>query len=137
MPIKIISQKDIICSLEDSNRQYLVGNLKNPQELKHIHDKDLEVGYSKYSEYTTLTSHYHTSCKEYQYVLNGKTKYLDLDTDEEFEICKGDFFVIYPKTKYFQKVLPKTEILFIKYPAGNDKVVVEITEKQKKWGEKY
>lgn len=137
MPIKIISQKDIAGSLKGGNRQYLVGDLKKPQELEHIDDKDLEVGYSKYSEYTTLTPHRHTSCKEYQYVLNGKTKYLDLDTGEEFEVCKGDFFVIYPDTKYFQKALPETEILFIKYPAGNDKVVVEITEKQKKWGEKY
>ena len=137
MEIKIISQKEINESLKDSTRQYLVGNLQKPQILKHIHDENVEVGFSRCNSFSSPASHYHIVCTEYQYIINGKTKYLDLDTGKEYEVCKGDFFVIYPNTRYYQKVMCGTEILFMKYPGGNDKVLIELTEEQERWGREY
>ena len=125
---------------KNNKRQYLLGDLQLPQDLDFIKDKEIEVGLSKYNKYTVEIPHFHTVCTEYQYVLEGKTKYLDIDTNIEYEVKKGDFYVVRPNTKYFQKSEKGTTILFFKNPGLNDKKIVEfcdLTEEQIKWSEKY
>lgn len=128
-----INNRDIEKVLKGVSRQYLVGNLKCPQELEFIRDEHLEVGITDYDEYTTEIVHYHTDAVEYQYMLSGWTKYMDVDTGDEYEFKKGDFYCIEKNTTYAQKSKKGTRILFIKVPSINDKHVVEASEVIKNW----
>lgn len=131
--IKKISNDDIQASLKHSTRQYLVGDLQRPQDLTHIHSDDIEVGVSRYPDMDEEDAHYHTQAYEFQYMLSGHTVYIDIETRQEFEFKKGDFFLIEPYTVYAQKIKKGTEILFFKTPPGNDKVVVESEEFINAW----
>lgn len=130
-----IEKKDIEKVLEDVTRQYLAGNLMRPQELDFVRDNNIEIGITNYSEYTTEQVHFHTEAVEYQYMLSGWTKYMDVDTKEEYEFKKGDFYCIETNTTYAQKSKKGTRILFIKVPSINDKKIVETTDAIKKWYE--
>lgn len=55
-----------------------------------------------YEKYTEEMAHYHTEAIEFQYVVSGWTKYFDLDEKKEYEFKAGDFYTIYPNTKYAQ-----------------------------------
>ncbi|MEK4521167.1 cupin domain-containing protein [Psychrobacillus sp. FSL W7-1493] len=133
---KVLNNSVVERALEDETRQYLVGNLKRPQKLTHIHDEKLEVGITNYEQSTNELPHYHTQATEYQYVLSGNTTYYNLDTNEEITFNAGDFYVIYPQTTYAQKSAENTRILFIKNPSINDKVNVKNTELSKTWYDK-
>lgn len=131
-----IENSEIKQSLKGVTRQYLVGNLKNPQTLPFLKTEALEIGISSYSEYTVEIPHKHTVATEYQYVLSGWTKYLDVDTLEEIEFKKGDFYAIEQNTSYAQKCKAGTDILFIKVPSINDKQGILTSEEVKEWYEK-
>ena len=131
-----ISNDKIEKSLKTVTRQYLAGNLSRPQELEYVNDNNLEIGITDYDEYYTEVVHYHTKATEYQYMLSGWTKYMDVDTGEEYEFKKGDFYCIKNDTTYAQKSKKGTRILFIKVPSINDKQVVEINDAIKEWYEK-
>ena len=75
-----IGHKSIGQSLAGSTRQYLVGDLKLPQELSHVPDSDLEIGITKYDDGTSELPHTHTKAKEYQYMISGRTEYLNVET---------------------------------------------------------
>lgn len=128
-----IPNSDIQHSLENVRRQYLVGNLTLPQTLSYIKTKYLEIGITSYSSYMEEMPHRHNVATEYQYVLSGWTKYLDVDTMEEYEFKQGDFYAIEPGTAYTQKSKAGTQILFIKVPSINDKEPIEITENVRRW----
>lgn len=128
-----INECDIEKVLGHVSRQYLVGDLKKPQELGFVRDNNLEIGITDYSEYTTEAVHYHTEATEYQYMISGWTQYMDVDTGEIFEFKKGDFYGIEKNTTYAQKSKKGTRILFIKVPSINDKHVVEITKEVQNW----
>jgi len=129
----VIKNKAIEDVLKCVSRQYLAGNLQMKQELGFVRDEHLEIGITDYNAYTTEVVHYHTEAVEYQYMLSGWTKYLNVSTDEEFEFKKGDFYCIEKNTTYAQKSKKGTRILFIKAPSINDKHVVEMNEKIKAW----
>lgn len=124
---KIISvdDREIRKSLEGLTRQYLAGNLKKEQRLSFVKDERLEIGITNYGKYTEELPHFHTEATEYQYVVSGWTKYFDLDTGKEYAFRAGDFYAIFPGTKYAQKSKAGTKILFVKVPSINDKQVVE------------
>lgn len=124
-------------ALIGTTRQYLVGNLKLPQELGHIDDTNIEIGITDYKEYSIEAPHWHKVAYEYQYMISGETKYLDVDTGTETCYSTGDFYRIDPETKYAQKSLGGTTILFIKTPPGNDKVVVESSADVHEWFKKW
>ncbi len=130
-----IGKKDIASSLEGVRRQYLVGDLKIPQKLNHIKKNDVEIGITNYSKYTTEDAHYHTDAVEYQYMISGWTKYMDVNTGEEYEFKAGDFYCIENGTAYAQKARAGTTILFMKVPSVNDKHVVELSDLVKEWYE--
>jgi 8-oxo-dGTP diphosphatase len=133
MPFKSLDAAAIEAALTGQTRQYLAGALKAPQTLSHIHDADLEVGISDYVQGGFEPAHRHARAKEYQYVLRGMTEYQDLDTGEVRQFRAGDFYVIYPGTAYVQRIKRETRILFIKYPAGNDKALVPMTQAVDTW----
>lgn len=131
--IDILKNTEIVDSLVDNSRQYLVGELKNPQNLDFIFDENIEIGITAYSDYQYEPPHTHSNAFEYQYMLAGHTFYLDIETKEEYEFKKGDFFRISPGFKYAQKSKRGTRILFVKVPPGNDKINVPLDEKVKTW----
>lgn len=128
-----ISKENIEHILENVCRQYLVGDLKRPQELEHIQDSNLEIGITDYSEYTTEPVHFHTTATEYQYMLSGWTQYMDVNSGKVYEFKRGDFFGIKSNTTYAQKSKKGTRILFIKVPSINDKKIIESDERVEKW----
>ncbi len=128
-----IKSNDIENILLEVSRQYLVGNLKRPQKLNFIKDMNLEIGITNYYQYSTEPAHFHTEAVEYQYMLSGWTKYLDVETGIEYEFKKGDFFCIEKNTVYAQKSKPNTRILFIKSPSINDKNIVEVNDEILLW----
>lgn len=130
---KLIENESIRQSLQNTTRQYLVGNLKQSQILDFISNDNVEIGITFYKDYNGELPHKHSVAVEYQYVISGRTQYLDLDTCETHEFIKGDFFAIYPNTTYAQRSKPGTEILFIKVPSINDKQIVEADNNVKKW----
>lgn len=128
-----IDKKDFDEVFQSTTRQYYVGNLKKPQLIEHIKDERLEIGVSNYSKPTIEPAHKHSIATEYQYVIEGVTEYLDVESNEIYHFEKGDFYAIFPNTSYYQKTSAETKILFIKVPSINDKELVEVTIAQQKW----
>src|SRR5947209_2028714 len=123
-----ISSTEINNALRDTTRQYLTGDLQNPQHLQHVPSTLIEIGITRYGEEGgTEATHTHKQAFEFQYMTSGVTAYLDTVTGEECIFRKGDFYVIEPGVVYAQKSGPGTEILFIKVPPGNDKIPIEMT----------
>jgi 8-oxo-dGTP diphosphatase len=124
-------------ALQGVTRQYLVGDLQKPQELSHIPNHLIEIGITRYGPQGGCEPpHTHTQAFESQYMLSGKTAYLDTVTGEEHVFGAGDFYLIEPGVSYAQKSVPDTAILFIKVPAGNDKIPVSMTDDIQAWFEK-
>lgn len=134
---KKITSTAIDDALKSTMRQYFVGSLKLPQELEHIDDSNIEIGITDYKVYTPELPHWHKVAYEYQYMISGETKYLDIVSGEETSYAAGDFYRIEPETKYAQKSIGGTTIIFIKTPPGNDKVTVEVDSRTKAWLEKW
>ena len=133
MSVEIIKKGALEEALGKKYRVYLAGKLKRPQpELVHIQD-EIEVGVSYYQAFTADTPHLHPIATEHAYVLEGCLRVKLLENGEEYEVKKGDFFVLRPNTAYATKNQAGTKILFVKSPEGNDKQVVEVDEEIKKW----
>ena len=132
-----LTASDIETALQGTTRQYLVGQLKLPQALAHIDDSEIEIGITDYKEYMIEMPHWHKVAYEYQYMISGETKYLDVETGEETYYAAGDFYRIEPGTQYAQKALGGTRIVFIKTPPGNDKVAVDADDATKMWFEQW
>lgn len=130
--MKVIKGHDIDDALNGSMRQYLVGDLKMGQELDFIRDK-IEFGISDYNSYTAESPHYHTENTEYEYIISGYTKIWDLTNNEVYNLSEGDFYVISPNTRYAQKSLANTRILFVKSPGGDDKHRISISKDISNW----
>ena len=132
--ISFVNNSEIKVALEGLTRQYFAGNLQKEQRLSFVRDERLEIGITNYEEYTEEAPHYHTEATEYQYMVSGWTKYYDLDTGEEYEFKAGDFYTIFPETKYAQKSKKGTTIIFIKVPSINDKqVITDVSDSVKEW----
>lgn len=132
-----IRKSEIEKAFEKSYRIYLTGHLQKPQPmLEHI-DDDIEVGLSEYEHFTADTPHVHPVCTEHGMVLKGTLRMKLLETGEEMEYHEGDFFVLRPGNPYAAKNAPGTRILFIKYPAVNDKTPVEVDDETRKWLEQW
>lgn len=131
--IKKISNKELEKSLNKNTRQYLVGDLKLPQELEHIHDENVEVGISDYKKFTADVPHIHSIVTEYQMILKGYSEIKNLKTNEIIELNEGDFYVVKKDTPYAQKSSMGTKILFFKFPGINDKKVIDIDKETQSW----
>ena len=90
--IRGIENASIKEAMKGLTRQYFVGNLKKPQKLKFFHSEKIEIGITVYDDYASELPHKHFEACEYQYMISGRTQYLDLDTNEIHEFIAGDFF---------------------------------------------
>ena len=131
--IEVLSHNAIEAALHDHHRQYLVGDLKLPQPLAYIRDEQVEMGMTVYDAFKCEAPHFHTSVTEYQIILKGSAKYVDLEADRELLVEEGDVFVIRPHTSYLQKSPAGAAILFFKHPGGNDKQLVPMTGRMEAW----
>lgn len=131
--IEAIRKTEIEDSLAHSTRQYLAGDLKLPQQLGFLFDKNVEIGINKYEHYRWEQPHYHTITSEYCYILSGETKYIDLSEGKEYCFTEGDFYILRCDTPYIQKCKPGCRLLFAKVPGMNDKVAIEMTKEMEKW----
>lgn len=121
-------------TLKKNYRIYLCGNLSVPQEaLDCIYDDKLEIGTSFYEFYTADVPHYHKNATEYNFVVYGTVKLYLFDTKETFEFTEGSLYVLPPNTKYATKNAPNTQVLFMKCPGGNDKMLYDCDEHLRKW----
>lgn len=125
----IIKHETLNQALEKNYRQYLCGMLERPQELNEIRDDSIELGISVYDEFRADAPHAHSKSTEYLYILEGQSKLLYLDTQEECVLQKGDFARILPNTYYASKHAPSTKTLFVKSTCGNDKMVASSLSK--------
>lgn len=127
--------------LKSEGHQYLVGNLKRPQIFPHIFDENLNIGIGEHNSFDWEKPHYHCQSTEYQFVIEGDAKYVDLNENVEYYMKKGDFFVIPAGTSYILKANKGAKILFVKYPAVDDKVYIDLDENMlcwiKSWEEKW
>lgn len=123
--------------LQTEDCVYLCGNMKIPQKLNEIKDDKIEIGYCSYKKFEAKKPHYHPYVTEYQLLLSGECKYLDLENGEEHLVKEGDFYIIKPNMKYIQKINPGAKILFVKAPGGNDKTLLEMTDRIRAWAESW
>lgn len=123
--------------LDSSRRVYLCGNLSAPDLKSHFATDGLEIGISKYKEYTVELPHYHSWNYEFNYIICGTLKVFVFSEDKEYWLHEKDLFVIAPQMGYVTKCSPDTEVLFVKYPGGNDKVLLPLTERVSRWQEKW
>ena len=134
MAIKVINGEELKAALEKDYRIYLCGDEGMIQpEFAHIPDDFMEIGTSSYKEFTADKPHVHTRNHEYNYVVKGCVRVINLDTGEEFEFGEDSLFVITPNTRYAGKNMAGTRVFFVKYPKGNDKVVVDVPQNVKEW----
>lgn len=127
--IKIIYNKDVNKAFQFDGHQYFAGDLKRKQQLQHIHDDNANIGIGYHKVFESEQAHYHEECTEYEYVVKGQAKYLDLDNNIEYTVHKGDFFMIEPNTKYVMKGQKGSKILFFKNSTSNDKIVYRRNKK--------
>ncbi len=131
--IEILRAETIESSLQFSTRQYFTGDLKLPQSLPFLPDKNVEIGINNYSDYHWEYAHYHTVTSEYCYMLSGETKYIDLSDGTEYHFSSGDFFILRHDTPYVQKCQKGCRLLFAKVPGLNDRVPIDMTDELLQW----
>lgn len=119
--VAVITPQDMEKAFEGEFRQYIQGNLANPQKLKYIWSDECEIGISYYEEYTHDDPHYHDIITETNYIISGKVILRILDTNEEYLVEAGGVFSVPPKIKHVLKIAPKTKIIFTKSECVNDK----------------
>ena len=117
-----IKNEDIKLALQESTRQYFVGNLGLPQLIPFIKDERVEIGISSYDKFTVEAPHWHTNQIEYHYLLSGCTTYIEIDTGDRHTFKPGDFYAIMTGTCFRQESEAGTSLIFIKVPSTNDKI---------------
>jgi quercetin dioxygenase-like cupin family protein len=131
--IRVIRAGAIESALADSPRQYLMGDLKRPQELGHIRSTSCEVGIVEYPEATADTPHFHPNVEENQYVLSGRVLVMNLRTKAVVELLPGDFYGVPQDVPHVQKAAAGTRIYFFKVPSMDDKTAVEVDADVRAW----
>ena len=81
--------------------------------------KDFEVNYRLHPKGQFWETHYHTDVTEINLLIRGKM------TIQDQEINSGDIFVIEPRDITDPIFLEDCEIICVKTPSLNDKVVIE------------
>ena len=128
--IEIITQEQIQNVLLNEHRQYLVGDLKLPQRLQYIYDDKVEMGITRFEKYACEKPHFHPIVTEYQIILNGEAKYVDIEANREYMVKAGDIIEIREKSKQLPLVISAME------SAGRD-VPAYLEVDSKKFSAKY
>lgn len=59
---EVLKSEKIEEALHKNHRQYLLGGLALPQDLKNIADSAAEAGITTYAQYGVKKAHYHARC---------------------------------------------------------------------------
>ncbi len=129
-PFEKIESAKISDVLSSKKRVYLTGDLKLPQDIAHVHSKDIEIGITDFKGGESEPPHHHTVQTEFMYVISGSIRYRDVIAKKDHEYRAGDFFYIPPKTCYTQRAEGSSRIIFVKIPSVNDKVECSACKKQ-------
>lgn len=135
--MEVIRGRDIERGIRETGRTYMAGNLERPNASPYVKTDGYETGITEYHAYAVEEPHRHGQNQEYNYVLSGFIKLVLLDEQVETLFEAGDFYVIEPGEAYVAKCVGGTRILFAKVPGGDDKQVIEPSERIRKWGERW
>ena len=116
-------------ALKTEMRQYLCGDLKKAQKLPFFRTSSLEVGMTMYDEKRCDEPHYHTTTEDVVYVLRGILHVMNVATGEADTFSEGDIVIIPVMTPYITKAEAGTIVIFVKDPVGNDKKVIDVSDK--------
>lgn len=117
-----IPKKEIERAIQKHPKQYLTGNLTKPQDLRHVPNRNIEIGLTKMFAGQIEKMHYHKVQWEFVYVLKGSFMCTDTTRGEKHEFHEGDFFMIESDTPYTQKALTDCLLYFVKFPSIKDKI---------------
>lgn len=135
--MRIVDGNKVRDALSKQIRVYLCGNLSGPELFEFAKTDGLEIGLSHYEAFTAEKAHLHKWNHEYNYVKAGSVKVYNIDEGIEYEFQKDDMYVVEPNMRYVTKAQPGTEVLFVKSPGGNDKVLLPITDDIVAWSEDW
>ncbi len=125
MGIQVLKNKAISESMLFNERQYMLGELSLPQELRYIENPDIAIGLIEFKEFSHDIPHIHSIISESQYMIDGHAALLNLDTMEETVVSRGDFFYIPQNTPHVMKAQAGTKFIFIKSKCINDKQILD------------
>lgn len=103
--------------IEDMIGGWFVGNFE-PSAFK----ADFEVAYKFHAKGEKVDFHWHTKVTEINMMLSGKMKFQDRVLE------KGDIFVVNPYSVADPEFLEDCELIVVKTPSINDKVLFDIKE---------
>ena len=123
--MKIVRGSSIDKALEKAVRVYMCGNLQQDEEINFIPTSGLEIALSKYDLFTAEKPHYHSFNHEYNFVIEGEVKVFSISENKVYHLRRHDLFLVEPNQPYVSKAKAGTEVVVVKSPGGNDKVMVE------------
>ena len=85
----ILDKNEIESAFCGERRQYFAGNLKKPQNLPFIRSENVEMGLTSYDTFTAEPPHRHSVATEYQYMVAGRTQYMDTETGKVYEFKRS------------------------------------------------
>lgn len=105
-------------NLKDMKGGWFVGNFE-PSVLK---TPDFEVSYKKHMKNEFWDIHYHETCKEINLLISGKM------IIQNKILNAGDIFVLEPFEVADPNFLEDCEIICVKTPSINDKIIIKKDE---------
>lgn len=132
--------QDVASAFQAAGRVYLVGHLQREQEtFRHVGSlpDPTEIGITRYDSLTVDQPHLHTHNTDFTFVLNGTFAVRIISTGEVRVLGQGGLCVIQPGIAHVCVASPGTQVLFVKVPGGNDKVVVDLDEATRAWVGEY
>lgn len=138
--VYFVDGENVNSLLGEAGRVYLTGHLGRPQEgFSHIGDLEepTEVGITRYDHLTVDQPHLHTTNVDFSYVVKGTFAVRIIPTGEVRVLQENGLCVIEPGIAHVCIARPGTQVLFVKIPGGNDKVVVELDDASRAWVEGY
>ena len=135
--MKIVNGKQVREALSKQIRVYLCGDLSVPEDFEFAKTDGLEIGISHYDKYTAEQVHLHEWNHEYNYIKSGVVKVYVFSEHKEYEFRQDDMYVIEPGMAYVTKAIAGTEVFFVKFPGGNDKKKLPVTNSILEWSKSW
>ncbi|MDO4501942.1 MAG: cupin domain-containing protein [Coriobacteriia bacterium] len=135
--IRTVTKEQFDQACATHQHTYFFGNLAKPQEQFACHPGPFELGMGSYPQFTFEAPHVHAANQEFNYVLEGAVKVVNLETGQEHMFKPGDLFSYDPGVRHLSKNLPGTRVLFFKSPGGNDKELLPLSPAIEAWGSSW
>ncbi len=119
--------------LQRKVRTYLCGHHLQDEGVDYLDSEQLEIGISRYTEFTAEKPHRHQWNHEYNLVVKGKVKVYVFGENKEYVFEENDLYMVEPGMDYVTKAMADSEVVFMKIPGGNDKELIEMTPEIEEW----